>query len=1153
MEDAQKLWASGAFVHGGVLGLKKSTTVFPMATRAFVKYIKQVKPDHEFNSVVVNINIQAKGHKDIHNAGSNLVLPLSAFKGGEIEVDTPEGTHLLTLQDGPQTFDPKCLHSTRPWSNGNRVVLLAYSVRDSAKLKAEDSALLRDIGFVWTPHRSRPTTSEEPAASLHAMRVGLIRPSSGVADGAEADVEPDSSAERVEEDGAHDSDQEPLLHVRQDLDVVLQDLEERAVRLRDLLEEEEILSEEYRRVGDEARAHLRDARDQVSQYLEEVHTRFSHVESLRAMTFLRALSSSSSSSSAGSQEPDYESLLDSLEEDLQVIYTVPLPQVRAVLERWHAAIKKEVENLISTGTVRQVPVSELRSMERQGSVVVAPAKCVFTLKPPADPTSKYKRKCRVVICGNFLADEGGSLYASGVNTDSLRLALVLAASRRWWAAISDITGAFLLAPWPEHLPRYGIYPPRRVRDSQVVEDVGWILERPLYGLRESPAVWAAYRDSRLREARIVLDTLVLILKPTIAETELWMVLDEASGLLLGLLVTYVDDILYLGEAHIVKALHAFVLEKWPASALEWVNDKVAVRYLGVEILWEPQSGSYSISQAAYIADLLRAHNLHDTHSTLLPVPREWVEAAEAALEEAEKDIDEDTLRSAQRAVGEALWLATKSRPDILFVVNHMSSLVSKQPSHVLRVSQRVLSYLAGTCSMKLLLGPRSEATGEAVCFTDASYAPFGRRSFGAAVVTVEGSAVAWKAGRQSFVTLSVMEAELYAATQGCVLLESVFSVLDEIYPGRYKRVLAIDNTSAASMCSGGPGSQQTRHLKIRAAFIREAVSEGRLEVRHTPGDLQLADLATKLQPKLRLWKLLNLWGFVGDRITEILNAFKARLLSVVVVLSTLLVPATGAKTGEKKSPLPATGWEELAFLLVLTCVAVIGVWEASKAIFRSYRRWAKGSRKFRKLKRVSDIASEAAKREVASQAGMSLLSERSSDLAFASSAASSRISAASEEPLFRRRRDELTQASASQDMTAATPVTPQRQRAQVEEEMLPSPGAQSSVSAGLEDLQERARVVRDVLMLLSCEELRVALRSQGFLTSGVKADLVDRFSGVLFPSSGRTDLPTVRQLKYLLWLWREKALRQKCTLKYTDIISKTAISQWLYRWKDIPS
>ena len=73
-----------------------------------------------------------------------------------------------------------------------------------------------------------------------------------------------------------------------------------------------------------------------------------------------------------------------------------------------------------------------------------------------------------------------------------------------------------------------------------------------------------------------------------------------------------------------------------------------------------------------------------------------------------------------------------------------------------------------------------------------------------------------------------MEAELYAAAQGYNLLESISSVLQEIEPDAFDKVLAIDNSSAVSMCNGGPGSQRTRHLKVRASFIREAVLSGRL-------------------------------------------------------------------------------------------------------------------------------------------------------------------------------------------------------------------------------------------------------------------------------------------------------------------------------------
>ena len=80
VEDAQKIWSSGAFVHGGVVGVKRSTMSFPMATRVFVKCVRQVAPDHEFNAIAVNVNVQAKGHKDVHSVGRNLIAPLSAFK-----------------------------------------------------------------------------------------------------------------------------------------------------------------------------------------------------------------------------------------------------------------------------------------------------------------------------------------------------------------------------------------------------------------------------------------------------------------------------------------------------------------------------------------------------------------------------------------------------------------------------------------------------------------------------------------------------------------------------------------------------------------------------------------------------------------------------------------------------------------------------------------------------------------------------------------------------------------------------------------------------------------------------------------------------------------------------------------------------------------
>ena len=58
-------------------------------------------------------------------------------------------------------------------------------------------------------------------------------------------------------------------------------------------------------------------------------------------------------------------------------------------------------------------------------------------------------------------------------------------------------------------------------------------------------------------------------------------------------------------------------------------------------------------------------------------------------------------------------------------------------------------------------------------FSDASFAPFGNRSYGASLVTVEDSPVARRCRKQSFTMLPTMESELYQATKAAVLIKNV--------------------------------------------------------------------------------------------------------------------------------------------------------------------------------------------------------------------------------------------------------------------------------------------------------------------------------------------------------------------------------------------
>ena len=168
-----------------------------------------------------------------------------------------------------------------------------------------------------------------------------------------------------------------------------------------------------------------------------------------------------------------------------------------------------------------------------------------------------------------------------------------------------------------------------MKDSGVTEAEAWIVERPLYGLRESPRIWSLFRNERLRRARIKVGEMIVILRPTVAEPELWMILCEVTGTMQGLIVLYVDDIAYFSTKEVIVAIHDFITQEWPASPLEWISGEAPVRYLGVEIRREPRttedgqaSWVYTIGQGAYVQDLLREHNMTEVQPTSLPAPKE---------------------------------------------------------------------------------------------------------------------------------------------------------------------------------------------------------------------------------------------------------------------------------------------------------------------------------------------------------------------------------------------------------------------------------------------------------------------------------------------------------------------------------------------------
>ncbi|CAE7218596.1 RE1 [Symbiodinium sp. CCMP2456] len=282
---------------------------------------------------------------------------------------------------------------------------------------------------------------------------------------------------------------------------------------------------------------------------------------------------------------EVEEILGGLCGPLEVVHNVSLPEARRHLDKWKAAILKEVEALVNSGTVRRLSAEQARELKKQGMVVL-PGKAVFTARPPSDQggddAEKFRRKCRIVVCGNYLPSDKANVFASGTSADGLRVSVAFTVFKRWAAAATDISNAFTLAPMPTDR-LFGMTPPAIVTAAGGASPgETWVIQRVLYGLREAPRWWGVFRNERMANARIPFGDEVIILACLETEENIWRIYFEGCSDIQGILLIYVDDLLLLSMPGIIETIYQWLTAEWKCSPLQWM-DQEYLRFLGVEL------------------------------------------------------------------------------------------------------------------------------------------------------------------------------------------------------------------------------------------------------------------------------------------------------------------------------------------------------------------------------------------------------------------------------------------------------------------------------------------------------------------------------------------------------------------------------------------
>ena len=547
-----------------------------------------------------------------------------------------------------------------------------------------------------------------------------------------------------------------------------------------------------------------------------------------------------------------------------------------------------------------------------------------------------RRKVRCVGCGNYLAAgdyTANQLYAGGLDVISLRCCLVLMVSQMWSAGVADIKTGFLNAELqPEDLgaKRVVIRTPGLWRRLGICEETFWDVHRAMYGLAISPAAWARCRDRTLPSLRLKTYLGLMRLVQFKSDSNIWAIVPEdaeepvSASLRRGLLFVCVDDLMVLGVPQMVAEIIAELGKKWDLSSPEFLEEG-NLHYRGVEI--QRCNGGVLVHQGAYTQELLSRYP--DQGGADVPALK---------LPEAMplRPQDPQTVRRAQQVAGELLWLAGLTRPEIQFSVGAISRMISVNAEEALAlpgVSGVVRPQWRG--ARKGTFWSRWAGTLWLGSVMPASLRQR-RDLFNQRWLFI----IAWSSTRQNHTTLSTAEAELVGITSLFGELQALEPLVTEIQGNPLTIQMHSDSQAAIAICTTLSSNWRTRHLRLRAAYVKEMLESGRYSLYHIKGRSMKADIGTKPLPAPRFQQLVESLGMTepaleaGKRVRVFDGALdeRVRALLTCLVVASLLSPAEADDQEDDEHG--ALGGQNLQFLLGLV-VATVCCWEGLKCLVYS--------------------------------------------------------------------------------------------------------------------------------------------------------------------------------------------------------------------------
>ena len=201
-------------------------------------------------------------------------------------------------------------------------------------------------------------------------------------------------------------------------------------------------------------------------------------------------------------------------------------------------------------------------------------------------------------------------------------------------------------------------------------------------------------------------------------------------------------------------------------------------------------------------------------------------------------------------VARCLYLALRTRPDILVATNFLTTRVKKGTAtkQDMRKLHRVCGYLYHSANLGIKLGGNQSGKVGLFAYADAAYGVHkDAKSHSGMFFSLGRGPIFIRSCKQKCVTRSSCEAELIALSE----LTSLALWLDHLWEemtGKTSKPIPLyeDNMAVIHIVNNGMStSDRARHVHIRNNFINQFIKSGEITVFHCRTEIMIADILTK--------------------------------------------------------------------------------------------------------------------------------------------------------------------------------------------------------------------------------------------------------------------------------------------------------------------